>query len=265
MSGYGIANAIGFNIGSFTPKNISNLQLWLDASQLNLSNDTAVSSWTDNSGNGYNATQGTLANRPTFKTNILNGRPSLLFDGTDSLSIPSSTSNFKFLHSTDSSLFIVLQPGVVSDPAVNYILISTGASTANIGYSLRFADSPASNNGINSFIYFGSSGNTVVSNAVNNVLTANTFNYFRVMSQPTNGTAANRSEIQVDLSTVIKNNTQTNTASTSNSSSNLFIGQSDTGAFPFSGYISEIIIYNKILSSSETTSVQNYIRSKYRL
>ena len=41
----------------------------------------ACSAWADQSGNGFHATQGTAANRPTISTS--GGTPSLLFDGTN--------------------------------------------------------------------------------------------------------------------------------------------------------------------------------------
>ena len=45
-----------------------------------------ASAWTDLSGNGNHAVQGTSANRPTFVAKVLpNGKPALRFDGTDRL------------------------------------------------------------------------------------------------------------------------------------------------------------------------------------
>lgn len=60
-----------------------NLVMWLDANQLTgLSDGDAVSTWTDESGNG-NSPTGSGSTRPLYKTNIKNGKPALLFDGTD--------------------------------------------------------------------------------------------------------------------------------------------------------------------------------------
>lgn len=53
-----------------------------DARRLNLSDGTAIQTLTDVAGTN-NATQSTLANRPLFKTNILNGNPVVRFDGTN--------------------------------------------------------------------------------------------------------------------------------------------------------------------------------------
>lgn len=72
-------------MGGVTPDDISNLQLWLQADSINQADATAVSTWSDDSGNGNDATQGTAAAQPTFHTNVINGLPIVRFDGTDDL------------------------------------------------------------------------------------------------------------------------------------------------------------------------------------
>jgi len=58
---------------------LTNLIAWYDASQLTgLSNGDPVTSWTDMSGNGYNATNGSLS-APTYQTNTLNTLPTIKF------------------------------------------------------------------------------------------------------------------------------------------------------------------------------------------
>jgi hypothetical protein len=58
--------------------------LWFDAAQLTgLVDNDPVGSWTDASGNGRHAVQGTGAAKPTYKTAALNGRPVVRFDGVD--------------------------------------------------------------------------------------------------------------------------------------------------------------------------------------
>lgn len=53
-----------------------------DARRLDLTDGTAIQTLTDIAGTN-NATQATLANRPLFKTNILNGNPVVRFDGSN--------------------------------------------------------------------------------------------------------------------------------------------------------------------------------------
>jgi len=57
-----------------------NLQARYDATKLSLSDGESVSTWDDETGNGYDLTAGTA---PTFKTSVINGNPVVRFDGVD--------------------------------------------------------------------------------------------------------------------------------------------------------------------------------------
>lgn len=80
------------------PETIAGLEQWLRADSLGLSNGASVSSWSDESGNGYDFAQATSANQPTFVTGVANGLPAVRTDGTNdrmSSSLPmTNTDNF---------------------------------------------------------------------------------------------------------------------------------------------------------------------------
>ncbi len=63
----------------FTPADVGNLELWLEADSLALTDGASVASWTDLSGNGFNATQGVGGLQPTHRTNLFNGKPAIRF------------------------------------------------------------------------------------------------------------------------------------------------------------------------------------------
>lgn len=69
----------------FNPKSISGLAQWLDASDATTLTlvSGAVSTWSDKSGNSRNASQSTANNRPI--TTTVNGKTAVLFDGTNDL------------------------------------------------------------------------------------------------------------------------------------------------------------------------------------
>ena len=93
----------------WTPADLgADLALWLDAddaSTITL-NGTNVSQWDDKSGNNRHATQGTAADQPTYSATGLNGKPSLLFDGTNDVMLGVSAQTGFFI--------TVLAPGLTS-------------------------------------------------------------------------------------------------------------------------------------------------------
>ncbi|QQS60227.1 hypothetical protein IPN41_03870 [Candidatus Falkowbacteria bacterium] len=66
---------------SILPDSITGLIAWWKADALTLNNGVRVSSWTDSSTSGRNATQNNDDFRPTFITNEVNSLPVVRFDG----------------------------------------------------------------------------------------------------------------------------------------------------------------------------------------
>jgi hypothetical protein len=65
---------------SFSPTQLSGCLLWLAADRITgLLDGAAVASWPDLSGNANHAAQATAGNKPTYKTNIVNGYPVVRF------------------------------------------------------------------------------------------------------------------------------------------------------------------------------------------
>ena len=71
-------------------------EYWLDADNagsITLAGSD-VSAWNDLSGNSRHATQGTVANRPIYASNVLNGKPVVRFEPGDTLAFQSNFSTF---------------------------------------------------------------------------------------------------------------------------------------------------------------------------
>ena len=64
---------------AFSPADIPNLKMWLDATQITANDGDKVSVWQDVSGNGFNAIVNAPLTAPTYKTNGLNGNPVVNF------------------------------------------------------------------------------------------------------------------------------------------------------------------------------------------
>lgn len=84
--GLGLSDSDGFNV-----LGVPSLELWLDANDTSTITESggSVSQWSDKSGNGNHATQGTGSAQPTTSTRAINGLNALDFDGGDSLLISS--------------------------------------------------------------------------------------------------------------------------------------------------------------------------------
>jgi hypothetical protein len=80
---------VGYPYGQPLP--LTGQLVWYAANTESYSDGDAVGTLNDRSGNGRNATQATAGYKPTFKTNILNGLPGILFDGSnDRLEMPTT-------------------------------------------------------------------------------------------------------------------------------------------------------------------------------
>lgn len=105
--------------GAFSPSDLSGLVLWLKADAITgLSDGDPVTTWDDSHTSNNDATQSTGSAKPTYKVNILNGKPVLQFDGVDDTMTVSATP-------TVGTVFVVAVR--TSNPS-NYIGLLTGAS-----------------------------------------------------------------------------------------------------------------------------------------
>jgi hypothetical protein len=86
-SGAGVLTSLpvtitGYPVGAQIPV------VWFKADAITgVTNGGALAAWTDSTGNGYNATQGTLSQEPTYVTNAMNSLPVVRFNTTNSTSL----------------------------------------------------------------------------------------------------------------------------------------------------------------------------------
>ena len=124
----------------FTPTMISSLALWFDASDPATITQSGglVSEWRDKSSNAYSVIQGTVGNRPTYATNLLNGLPGVQLSVTTYLyQVGSSMPNFS--SSPATTVYMVAKNGS-SMPNWNIIntMWFTGISGATQRYHFSF-------------------------------------------------------------------------------------------------------------------------------
>jgi len=123
--------------GGFSPRAIPGLIFYVDASYITGLNDgDSVTTWNDLSGNGYNATQTTAAQKPIYKKVIINNKDIVRVDPTDD----SMFGTFPTLNANATVVFV----GIITTHAINarlwhgrtdvnnYIVLIEGDSGGNI-------------------------------------------------------------------------------------------------------------------------------------
>lgn len=223
---------------SFTPASVSSLAAWLRGDTI-VTSGSAVTSWTDKSGSGRHATQGTAAAQPVLVASSINSLPAVQFDGNDDvLSFGAST----FSALTGGELFIVGR--VNADPPAlgNQTGIATFGSAADAAH-LPFTDGTV-------YETFGSTTRHTVGNPAASLAEPFIYNVTSVAGELTarlNGTQI-----------------YTNAVNTVGWSAAPTIGQSlpSSGAW-LQGVLAEVIVYGAKLSTTDRTNVQAYLASRY--
>lgn len=234
----------------FTPTQLGNCSLWLDASQITGSNGSSVTSWPDRSGNSNNAI-GTVA--PVLAVNSVNNRNAVLLNGTTQyfdITTPSGLPN----GSTSSSIFTVSQP---SRTSTNPQMIFAHGGVSGTG---------AASNNTRQIFY---------SNLDNNFLATN------VYTQPSGGDIDNvtippgKAAVTSTIMTTVNNSFRTGNAFSTNNISvsginigTLFgnIGRGFIGLTPsfyYGGYVCEIIVYSGALSDIQRQQIEGYLAWKW--
>jgi len=119
--------------GGFSPLSLSPL-IWLDATQLGLSDGASVAQFTDLSGNGNHFVQATTANKPTFRSSGINGKPAVEGDGVDdAMTLAAFGAQATWWGFITLRLIAIPAYGVVwgvndYNPDANYILLEINAS-----------------------------------------------------------------------------------------------------------------------------------------
>lgn len=210
---------------AFDPLTITGLKLWLKADALALANDDPVTTWTDSSGLGNSAAQATVAQKPTYKTGIVNGKPVVRFDGVDD--------------------FMVC-PAITAAAGLSAFVVWKMTTATNFGMTLVLTDgsSELRQNGANLQMLCGANP---ISGGVADTA-------WHVHSFTNNG--SNLSELWTDG---VSNGTSVTSVACGTPS----IGARNAGSFPFNGDIAEILLYDSSLSAGNRQAVEAYLRAKY--
>lgn len=223
----------------FTPNDIDGVVFWLDASGIaNLNDGDPVDTWEDKGSNGYDFTQTTEVSQPLYKTNIINGKPVVRFDGdNDSLRYEEDD----IVPTSGISLFIVwAKVGAISN--YNYLIDSNGDSSSGI----TIQTDNVGNGYYTSFLPGAADKLGEVSIGTGFHLTVATYDDTDI--------------IVTDNGTEIVNVEDTGGVTTDT----LVLGNhAPLGSYPFGGDIAEVIMYNNVVAGVDLVTIGQYFTEKY--
>lgn len=244
----GITDNIGLVIkgttGGATPQLLpndsslsGNLQLWFKADSISANDGDQIATWSDSSGNGKDASQSTESKRPTYKTNVLNGKPVVRFNTTSDTSLVTGAVTL----TQPYSVFMVgINNGNVL--ATPLSLEKTSGATGALIYT--------SGTSTTANLYAGASLTYTVNPAVWNI-------YDAVFNNTT-------SKIAINGGT-----DTTGSAGANNITSNVTIGRHrlsyTSNGYGWDGDISEVIIFSGELSKAQREGITRYLSKKYAI
>ena len=231
----------------FRPTQISGLKLWLKADSNYSLNGSEVSAWNDCSGNNYNATQSTSANRPTWVDAVINNKPVVRFDGINDSLLGSTISN---IESRACDMFIVISGATES--AQDAFSTFFGIGSRGSGFmACRYLWSANQDMVLqNSSTYLFSSANDLPNSGYN-------YKIFQISK-----------EFNTSLDAYINGNliaSSSSSGATGSFTNNAFVLGKMYGSYTsfYKGDMAEVIIYNSVLSSTDRQKVVDYLRNKY--
>ncbi len=221
------------------------LKLWLRA-DAGLTG-SPVSSWADQSGYGFIASQSTSGNQPANMTNRVNFNPAVQFDGgLTQLLIPGGISGTATY--SDFNVFAVARTNSTSNSSIFYETQSGGNRT---NVHLPWGD-------LVTYWDAGSAGGSQrLSVAWGGVVNKN---YLWTFNASTGSTpSGQRQDIYRDGKSLASDNDM---ASFTGSNSTMFIGSNGTGAI-YNGEIAELLMYTSSLTLSQMQNINSYLAVKY--
>ena len=245
----------------FDPADLSP-QLWLDAADATTitASSGSVSQW-NNKGSLSNFAQATSAKQPTTGNSTLNGLNVIESDG-DTL-VATNQNEWKFMHDGTKYIFAAVFRRE-QDPT--NVILSNISSLSDSGVLLSSRDVVGQVKSLDHSVFRGSGSApfSSVNNTVQNVIDLNEWYIYTLIADPSNATAANRSEIFVDDGTGVKNNTETSAVSTANPSRTMTLFGFGGDSPSFKGKIAEVIVVSGA-NATETNrqDILNYLNSKW--
>ena len=243
------------------------LQLWLKADAGVILNNSKVSRWIDQSGNGNDLIESDISRQPLEVNNELNGKPVIRFDGdNDRLGFTGS----KIM--TQISLFMVFKnksgvPGPANYPGFVLVTGPGGSFTPGEHFIVKMRGFNNTDDIIN--IAIAGDATNLIQAVSPNIAKYDEWRNINIISDSTifnttvrwNGNDASMVTIGNDVLILAKLGDATGSGG----------GLGSTDNFPGLGTvrskcdIAELIVYDKVLSNTERLAIENYLNEKYNV
>jgi hypothetical protein len=218
----------GATAAAFSPADVSGLTIWLVADDISGADGDTVQTWSARTPTTINATQATLASRPTLQTGEVNGHNAVLADGVNDL--------------------MTLSASVSSTASWTVFSVQKRSASGSLGYALATSSitppySP---------IEYGSLSRLYVASRTDQKYATIPSHAWHVLTgQDASGT----------LNAWVDGTAQTLTAASATGTTD-FDRLFARSNFEFSAvYVAELIFYNRTLTTTERQNVEAYLRS----
>ena len=233
---------------AFSPSDIANLELWLDASDastINFGVDPNISTWEDKSGKGNDANQVTASAQPDLVTAELNSLDTVDYaHGVNSMLVDYASG----LNPTEFTLFILANVDLSASSSGTFSLMS---STFNGGFNINMG---TSNNVAR--LAQADTTNTTLNPGYNFIVN----NWYLITLR---STGASDTELKYQGIEVASNTFDVTYATDRGLYVGAYYVNTLSGSLEHGGDIAECIFYSSALSQGDQDSVVTYIQEKW--
>ena len=243
--------------GVGTDDGSSDLQLWIRADELGLTEGDFITTWPDASGNGHDASQGNTDRQPIYRSSGRNGRPTAEFGGPDSQDGTFTQADADEMNGTFSSL--------TSGPATyfavgNNVAVSPddGGSGAGQGRRALAAFWNVNTDDTDNWLWIENSN----------------INFYDGATQFRGGSISQGDFVLYDVThegttidgRLFGDQVIDETNAESSGARNVYrLGNDRTGGDNLDGNLAEVVFFDRVLNEAERLVVQNYLSSKYAI
>ena len=241
------------------PSDLTSLIAWYKADAISgLSNNDPVSTWSDSSTSGLDATASS-GDRPTYITNAQNSLPIVRFSGINHLGLGSTN---LFRNVGGGTIYAVIK-NVATNQRCAVMFVSAGPSSA-------FARLTMESGLLNNTDKYGAGGRRLDADSFRSIATSASINTnWRLLGAVADWTG---SVLTVYLDAVQDGQDTSfhsggsNTSNTATGSENTCIGSGiDTGGNNYDGDIAEIVVAHAALSTGDRQKLEGYLAHKWGL